>query len=178
MTCGDKFNRNCPTGGSKVDPAEVPGRACCRVCSRPLLGDGFCTAGCLQELSPAAWSTPASTYLEGWNVPPELYNGLPTTHGGVLRVLYHADGRYTVIHDMGGLLRAPLVTHGDSGVAGDMCTRYYGHTIQNETADLVGQHRRVVQQALRWGYAVPEAVLQEYPDLRASFAVAHGGGLP
>lgn len=167
MTCGQKHKGNCPTEGSKVDSAEVAGRACCRECSRPLLGDGFCTAGCLQGLSPAAWSTSVGTYLAGWNVPPEMYDGLPTAQGGVLRVRYHADGCYTVLHDMGGLLRAPLVTHGDVSRARDMCSRYYGHTIQNEMADLLGQHRRVVQQALAWGYAVPAVVLQDYPDLAA-----------
>lgn len=55
MTCGDKFNRNCPTGGSQVDPAEVDGRATCSYpgCDKKLRGDGKCVDGHVQERSVA-----------------------------------------------------------------------------------------------------------------------------
>lgn len=51
MTCGDKFNRNCPTGGTKVAPAEVDGRPRCRNvnCQAVLRGDGTCPEGCAQS---------------------------------------------------------------------------------------------------------------------------------
>lgn len=47
MTCGDKFNKNCPTGGSRVDPAETDGRPRCIFpgCGKPLRGDGNCVDG-------------------------------------------------------------------------------------------------------------------------------------
>lgn len=47
MTCGDKFNRNCPTGGTRVTPEEVGGRPTCihPGCGKPLQGDGTCVYG-------------------------------------------------------------------------------------------------------------------------------------
>lgn len=47
MTCGDKFNKNCPTGGSRVDPEEVDGRPLCDHpgCGKRLQGDGTCVDG-------------------------------------------------------------------------------------------------------------------------------------
>lgn len=47
MTCGDRFNKNCPTRGSKVTPAEVDGRARCihAHCGQRLRGDGTCPSG-------------------------------------------------------------------------------------------------------------------------------------
>lgn len=60
MTCGDKFNKNCPTGGSKVDPTEVEGRRLCNHpgCGKPLLGSGECVDGHRQDAALAA--TPPS----------------------------------------------------------------------------------------------------------------------
>lgn len=47
MTCGDKFNKNCPTGGTRVDPAEADGRPVCDHpgCGKKLRGDGTCVDG-------------------------------------------------------------------------------------------------------------------------------------
>lgn len=47
MTCGDKFNKNCPTGGTRVGPEEVAGRPVCihPDCGQPLLGTGKCPQG-------------------------------------------------------------------------------------------------------------------------------------
>lgn len=54
MTCGDKFNKNCPTGGSRVDPEEVDGRATCDRpgCGKKLRGDGRCVDGHVQGEPP------------------------------------------------------------------------------------------------------------------------------
>lgn len=56
MTCGDKFNKNCPTGGTRVRPEEVAGRLQCRnpLCRAVLLGDGTCPHGCPQGAPVAA----------------------------------------------------------------------------------------------------------------------------
>lgn len=50
MTCGDRFNKNCPTGGTRVDPTEVDGRPLCdhEGCGKPLLGNGECVDGHVQ----------------------------------------------------------------------------------------------------------------------------------
>lgn len=50
MTCGDKFNKNCPTGGTRVDPTETDGRPLCVYpgCGKRLLGDGRCVDGHVQ----------------------------------------------------------------------------------------------------------------------------------
>lgn len=52
MTCGDKFNKNCPTKGSRIDPSEVAGRPLCPQpgCGKPLLGTGKCVDGHSQEV--------------------------------------------------------------------------------------------------------------------------------
>lgn len=50
MTCGDKFNKNCPTGGTRVEPAEADGRPLCDHpgCGKKLRGDGTCVDGHVQ----------------------------------------------------------------------------------------------------------------------------------
>lgn len=66
MTCGDKFNQNCPTGGTRVEPAEVAGRPQCRnpLCRAVLRGDGTCPQGCPQgapdETAPVAEAAPVA----------------------------------------------------------------------------------------------------------------------
>lgn len=50
MTCGDKFSKNCPTQGTRVEPTEVAGRAMCNRagCGKPLVTPDYCVAGHLQ----------------------------------------------------------------------------------------------------------------------------------
>lgn len=65
MTCGDKFNKNCPTGGSRLTPEEVDGRGALPRCRRPdcncvVTGDA-CTAGHRQN--PAEYAEQARTQI-------------------------------------------------------------------------------------------------------------------
>lgn len=62
MTCGDKFNKNCPTGGTRVEPAEADGRPVCDHpgCGKKLRGDGTCVDGHVQ----GAGATPGRRDLE------------------------------------------------------------------------------------------------------------------
>lgn len=59
MTCGDKFNKNCPTEGSKVDPTEVDGRPRCDHpgCDKHLQGDGTCVDGHVQGVAGSSATT-------------------------------------------------------------------------------------------------------------------------
>lgn len=42
MTCGDKFNKNCPSGGTRVEPEEADGRPLCDHpgCGKRVIGTG------------------------------------------------------------------------------------------------------------------------------------------
>lgn len=53
MTCGDRFNKNCPTGGTRVAPEEADGRPLCDHpgCGKRLQGDGTCVDGHVQGVA-------------------------------------------------------------------------------------------------------------------------------
>lgn len=86
MTCGDKFNKNCPTGGSRVDPTEVDGRARCihAHCGLPLWGDGTCLAGHSQEQREAGVRVFRTGAGEGQFVIVEVPTAVPDVAAGEL----------------------------------------------------------------------------------------------
>lgn len=133
MTCGDKFNRNCPTFGSRIDPAEVDGRPLCGYpnCGKRLRGDGTCVDGHSQH--PADWQAEAervgANLVRRARAFPNFAHAdgrkVVLFHQGELEVLCRDDPYlYTYRWDGQGNVREEAEKFDSSGEAADMLDDY------------------------------------------------------